>query len=67
MPPPLRNWGHGASQVFTATVTGEGDPSQAVYWSVSGNESPKTTINADGKLKISLEETACYPDRYRNL
>ena len=50
--------GHGASQVFTATVTGEGDPSQAVFWSVSGNESPKTTINADGKLKVSLEETA---------
>ena len=56
--PATAELGHGASQVFTATVTGEGDPSQAVYWSVSGNESPKTTINADGKLKISLEETA---------
>ena len=56
--PATAELGHGASQVFTATVTGEGDPSQAVFWSVSGNESPKTTINADGKLKISLEETA---------
>ncbi len=56
--PATAELGHGATQVFTAAVTGEGDPSQAVTWTVSGNESPKTTINADGKLKVSREETA---------
>ena len=48
----------GVSQKFTATVTGEGDPTQAVTWTLSGNQSSKTTIKADGTLKISVEETA---------
>ena len=48
----------GVTQKFTATVTGEGDPTQAVTWTLSGNQSDKTTIKADGTLKISVEETA---------
>ena len=48
----------GVSQKFTAAVTGTGDPTQAVTWTVSGNQSSKTSIKADGTLKISTEETA---------
>ena len=50
--------GKGATQKFTATVTGEGDPSQAVTWTVEGAQSPKTSIKEDGTLKVSMEETA---------
>ena len=50
--------GKGATVKFTATVTGEGDPTQAVTWTVEGAKSPKTSMKADGTLKISVEETA---------
>ncbi len=50
--------GKGASQPFTATVIGEGDPTQSVTWKVEGAESSKTSINEEGKLKVSMEETA---------
>lgn len=50
--------GKGARVNLTASVTGEGDPSQAVTWKVEGAESKKTSITEDGVLKISLEETA---------
>ena len=50
--------GKGGKEVFTATVSGEGDPSQAVTWTVEGAQSPKTNIKEDGTLKVSMEETA---------
>ena len=50
--------GRGATQKFTAAVTGENDPTQSVTWKVEGAESAKTSIKADGTLKISVEETA---------
>lgn len=50
--------GKGETHKFTAIVTGEGDPTQAVTWTVEGAKSPKTSMKADGTLKISVEETA---------
>ena len=50
--------GKGATQKFTATVTGEGDPTQAVTWTLEGNEHENTVIKADGTLRISVNETA---------
>lgn len=43
---------------FSASVLGENNPSQAVTWSVSGNNSGGTTINESGKLHIADDETA---------
>ncbi len=50
--------GKGATQKFTAVVAGEGDPTQAVTWTVEGNEHENTVIKADGTLRISVNETA---------
>ena len=50
--------GKGATHKFTATVTGEGDPTQAVTWTLEGNEHENTVIKADGTLRISVNETA---------
>ena len=50
--------GKGATVKFTAAVTGEGDPTQAVTWTLEGNEHKNTVIKADGTLRISVNETA---------
>ncbi|MCI8490330.1 MAG: hypothetical protein HFJ04_08830, partial [Lachnospiraceae bacterium] len=48
----------GAEQTFTATVTGENNPSTEVIWSVSGGASAATKITAEGKLTVGSDETA---------
>ena len=48
----------GAEQIFTATVTGENNPSAEVIWSVSGGASAATKITAEGKLTVGSDETA---------
>jgi len=48
----------GASQEFTALVKGRNITSQAVIWSITGNNSLSTTINSDGLLMVSDDETA---------
>ncbi|MBQ4516784.1 MAG: metallophosphoesterase family protein, partial [Clostridia bacterium] len=48
----------GLTQTFSAKIFGYNNPSQEVIWSVSGNESPKTTINSEGVLSIDIDETA---------
>ncbi|MDR1641037.1 MAG: S-layer homology domain-containing protein [Clostridiales bacterium] len=46
----------GEDQQFNATV--DGQPSLDVTWEVQGNESSETTINSDGLLHVSEDETA---------
>ena len=48
----------GESATFTAAVSaGEAvHPNQKVSWSVTGNQSKSTTINADGKLTVGADE-----------
>ncbi len=48
----------GKSQSFTATVSGDNSPSQAVSWRVDGKNSNDTTISNNGLLTIALDETA---------
>lgn len=48
----------GATQSFSATVTGLYNPAQTVTWSVSGNNSAGTTISASGQLTVASDETA---------
>ena len=48
----------GGEQQFTATVTGTGDFSQAVTWSVEGAVSTSTKISSDGMLTVGTDETA---------
>lgn len=48
----------GASQQFTATVSGSGTYSHAVNWTVAGASSSGTTIDASGLLTIAADETA---------
>lgn len=48
----------GMTQTFTAKIFGYNNPSQDVIWSVSGNESSKTTIDSNGMLSIDIDETA---------
>ena len=43
---------------FTATVEGEGEISQDVTWSISGNEHEFTQITKEGKFYVSPQETA---------
>ncbi|MDR1667154.1 MAG: cadherin-like beta sandwich domain-containing protein [Bacteroidales bacterium] len=43
---------------FTANVVAIGGASEAVSWSVSGNSSTGTTINASGLLRLGDNETA---------
>ena len=50
--------GKGATEKFTATVTGEGDPTQAVTWTLEGNKHENTVIKPDGTLRISVNETS---------
>ena len=47
----------GATQDFTATVTGTNNPDQTVTWSVSGNSSSDTKFT-DGTLTVAAGETA---------
>ncbi len=49
----------GATQQFTATVATTGPAaSKAVSWTVTGNASTETTINANGLLTVAIAETA---------
>jgi hypothetical protein len=43
---------------FNAAVTITGGASQAITWSISGNNSPSTSISASGQLKVTGGETA---------
>ena len=47
----------GATQQFTATVTGEHDPAQTVTWTVEGGTTG-TTISDTGLLTVAADETA---------
>ena len=47
----------GATQQFTATVTGEHDPAQTVTWTVEGGTTG-TTISDTGLLTVAKDETA---------
>lgn len=48
----------GANQIFGVAVTGTGNPSQEVIWSVEGAKSADTVISENGMLKIGSDETA---------
>jgi hypothetical protein len=47
----------GATQQFSATIQGAGNPPQTVIWSVTGGNSG-TSISTDGLLTVSYIETA---------
>lgn len=49
---------HGAVKTFAATVTGINNPPTDVTWSVSGNRSIGTTIDANGRLTIADDESS---------
>ena len=48
----------GDTGTFYAVVFGNSNISQTVTWSVLGNSSPDTKINADGVLTVAADETA---------
>ena len=48
----------GNTRQFSASVTGTGDFSQAVTWTVEGAVSASTTISASGLLTVGADETA---------
>ena len=48
----------GKTQQFSASVSGTGEFSQEVTWSVSGGVSAGTSISADGLLTVAADETA---------
>jgi len=48
----------GQSQQFNATVNGSNNPSQEVSWTVTGGNSYGTSINSNGRLSVSSNETA---------
>ncbi|MEQ2455772.1 discoidin domain-containing protein [Flavonifractor hominis] len=48
----------GTTRQFTAVVTGENEPDQAVTWSVEDAQSETTTISDDGLLTVAEDETA---------
>lgn len=48
----------GQKMSFMATVMTTGFADKSVIWSVSGNASTSTTINSDGLLSVSTDETA---------
>lgn len=47
----------GASMMFDAKVTLSGFASAQVVWSISGNSSTNTKIDAQGRLKLAADET----------
>jgi hypothetical protein len=56
--PSTANVSRGATQDFTAVVTGHHSPPQTVNWSLSGNNSTSTTINSSGSLSVADNENA---------
>ena len=48
----------GETQQLKAVVTGTNNPSQKVFWSVSGNNSENTVINDNGEITIGKDETS---------
>ena len=48
----------GKTQQFTATVSGTGNFSEEVTWSVTGSSNAGTTISEDGVLTVAANETA---------
>jgi alpha-tubulin suppressor-like RCC1 family protein len=48
----------GSAWQFEATVAGTNNPSQVVTWTLSGNTSMGTIIDANGMLVVALDETA---------
>lgn len=48
----------GEGSQYVAYVTGTGNYSQAVSWSLTGNMSPLTTINSSGFVRIGADEQA---------
>ena len=48
----------GETQKFTATVSGTGNFSEEVTWSVTGSSNAGTTISEDGVLTVAAGETA---------
>jgi formylglycine-generating enzyme required for sulfatase activity len=48
----------GSTRIFTAAVTGIGNPDQTVSWTVSGNDHLETTISSAGALAVAIGETA---------
>ncbi|MDR0650814.1 MAG: hypothetical protein LBG59_05440 [Candidatus Peribacteria bacterium] len=48
----------GTGKQFTATVQGQHTPEQGVSWTVEGNTSASTTINATGYLSVGNDEHA---------
>ncbi|HIV21174.1 MAG TPA: S-layer homology domain-containing protein [Candidatus Scatomorpha stercorigallinarum] len=56
--PPAATVEAGQMQQFTATVSGTGEFSQEVTWSVSGGVSAGTSISANGLLTVAADETA---------
>ena len=48
----------GETQQLKAVVTGTNNPSQKVFWSVSGNNSKNTVINDNGEITIGKDETS---------
>ncbi|HWR55310.1 MAG TPA: immunoglobulin domain-containing protein [Negativicutes bacterium] len=48
----------GNTQSFSASVSGTNSPAQTVTWSVSGNSSNSTAIDASGFLTVAADETA---------
>jgi len=56
--PPSASVAKGATQAFTATVTGTNSPSQAVTWEVTGKTDANTAISSAGLLTVGAAETA---------
>ena len=48
----------GTTRQFSAAITGILNPPRGVTWSIEGNNSSATTINANGLLTIAANETA---------
>lgn len=48
----------GETARFTAVVSGRPGPAQTVVWSVAGNRSADTAIDASGLLTVAADETA---------
>lgn len=48
----------GESKTFGVSVTGKGNPSKDVKWSVSGEKSSDTKISSTGLLKVASDETS---------
>ena len=56
--PTIADVSRDSTKQFTATVRGNGNYNKSVKWSVSGQNSIDTKIDADGLLSIGADETA---------